>query len=206
MVFADVLSTVNAVSAVIAAIAALVTIYFARQTVAEARQARAESATAHAEEIARMRHAADATIAEEKSAMEAAAAQHKDEMVERQRALATELTLRRLEQFERVSELLRMIAHAAQDALMTDPALSGGKPRSRLPALLYHLRAAVRIFHLIDGSLELPKAGALARRGYVATWTANDYLTAALDALDEVNTLLQDDDTMDAVHRSLGAF
>ncbi len=184
----------SAVFAAVAALAALAAIYYARETVTQARKANREAAKANAEEaaahlkqLAAMKEATDATIA----ATEAAADQHKA-------TLAAELSLRRMEQIERISELLLTVADVARDETSNPPEkLSPGVAGSRLPVLHRHFGNAVRILELITGVSELPKTAALARAGY--TGVAWNSLDGAVAALLEIDGLLQKDDEMDAV-------
>jgi hypothetical protein len=181
--------------AAVAAIAAVLAIKYARDTVAVARDANKESAKANAEaveargkQVAAMNAATEATIASSAAAAE-----------RRKLALAAELSFRRMEHIERLSDLLRTIADVARAESRNSPEpLAPRHTGSALPVLHRHLGNSVRIMQLVTGGSELPKIAEFARAGYTPGNPLSS-LSGAVDGLLEIETLLLNDDEMDAV-------
>ncbi len=198
MTIASALPTVNAVAAVVAAIAALVTILYARRTVAEAKAA--------SEDLERIRAATDAALLEQRSAAQASAAEHSAEMAERKRAISAELGVQRLAQLQRISELLLLLADVAREEERNPPEpLGPGISGTRLPGILKHLRNSITVLEALGGP-RLLKAGPLAARGYGAGSQAIRFLGDAIDAFEEIDSLVRADETVrNAAPPSVGA-
>jgi hypothetical protein len=174
-----VLTTVSAFATVLAAVAAVIALRFARATVKESQQARADNQLAHMEE---MSEAARQTLA--------AAQQYQAEATERARAEAAALVDRRLEQLERISDLLLLIVDVARDETRAPPERLGpGITGTRLPAILMRLENAVSVLDSLGGP-QPAKAAELAERGYGAGSQPIQWVGDGIEALREVRSLV----------------
>jgi hypothetical protein len=194
MVVADALNAVGGVAAVIAAGAALVTVVYARATVAQARAARQESRAAHAEETQ-----------QQTALLEATRMAHEQEMVEREKALASELFLQRLAHLGRITDLLGEVADVARIEQVQPPPLIEGTPfrLTRTPGMLARLEAAIVIFESIGGP-PLAKAEQLSKEGRRANTPPMRIVGDAMGALDDITFLAKSNDQL-AQRRSISA-
>jgi hypothetical protein len=183
MVMADVLNAVGGVASVIAAGAALVTVVYARATVAQARAARHESREAHAEETR-----------QQTALLEAMRMAHEQEMVERERALASDLILQRLVQLGRVTDLLGELADIARTEQTSPPPLIEGTPfkLTRTTGVLVRLEAAIAVFEGLGGP-PLAKAERLSKEGRRANTPPMRIVGDAMAALDEIAFIAKDE-------------
>lgn len=198
LLLADFWSALGGMASVVAAISALVTIGYARATVREARRARKESRDAHEEEITELRSATKAAIAEQRAAAEASAAAHREEMHERDRALRADLTLQRIGQVERISQLLlSLVETAREESINPPPPLSPPMPlrATKVPAMLVRLGVAVSILDSLGGP-ELLVANKLARQGYGGGSNPMEVVGSGLDALREIDSLVRNHDQL----------
>jgi hypothetical protein len=174
-----VLTTVSALATVIAASAAVIALRFARATVKESQEARGANQLAHYEE---MEEASRRTLA--------AAQQYQAEVAERAQAEAAHLIDRRLEQLERISDLLLLIVDVARDETRNPPERLGpGITGTRLPAILMRLDNAVSVLESLGGP-KPAKATTLAERGFGAGSQPIQWVGDGIDALREVRSVV----------------
>lgn len=183
MPIADALTTVGGVASVVAAGAALVTIIYARATVVQARMARHEARQAQVEEAQ-----------QQAQLLEATRVAHDQEMAERDRALASELTLQRLAQLGRITDLLGESADIARSEQTDPPPLIEGTPfkLTRTTGVLVRLQAAIAVLEGLGGP-PLAKAEQLAREGRRANTPPMRIVGDAMAALDEITFIVKDD-------------
>jgi hypothetical protein len=186
-----------AVSSVVAALATLVTVRYARDTVADAREERREAAERHAAALAEQQRTAAATEAAEEETRHAAAEAR--DAYEQQRAeaamtLAMQRTLRRIDQIDRIAQLLGALANLARDEAVTPPPNVGMPPiaLTRIPTILAELRTAVAL-HAALGGTELSLSQERADNAYGAGTEAMSFLSRAQAALDHVSRLVATD-------------
>lgn len=185
-------------ASVVAAVAALATVIYARATVADARQGRREAAAQHEAVLAeQQRTAAAAEAAQEetrRAAMDARAA-YEDERTAAARTLAMQQTLRRIDQIDRITQLLGSLANIARDEAVTPPPTVGmqGFPLTRIPTVLAELRTAEAL-HTALGGANLPNVHELAVNGYALGREPMQFLGRAQAALDEIGWLVANDE------------
>jgi hypothetical protein len=136
---------VETASAVVAAVAAVGAVFYARDTVKLALKGGQDAREQHAEQIAELR-----------AANEASAAQHRIEMEARISAAETRFNDRRMEQLQRVSDLVAEYVDAGLSEARDTPrarASDGPDPikRSRLPALYSRLRTEIIALTMYGG-------------------------------------------------------
>lgn len=190
MVAADVLNAVGGIASVIAAGAALVTVIYARATVAQARAARREAKDAHAEETR-----------QQAQLLEATTMAHEQEMVEREKALASELFLQRLAHLGRITDLLGEVADVARIEQVQPPPLIEGTPfrLTRTTGMLARLEAAIVIFESLGGP-PLAKAEQLSKEGRRANTPPMQIVGDAMGALDDITFLAKSNDRLVQSH------
>jgi hypothetical protein len=137
-------TVVSAVAAVIAAVAALATILYARLTVVEAQQSRHESQVEHEAEMVQQKQ----MLEEFAAARSQAQAQYEAQMAERARAFDAEVTLMRVEQFQRVIDALIDLGDTAREEVRYQPPMwDRHDVASRIPSVQVRLRAALVILN-----------------------------------------------------------
>jgi hypothetical protein len=190
MVIADALNTVGGVASVAAAGAALVTVLYARATVVQARAARREAKDAHAEETR-----------QQAQLLEATRMAHEQEMVEREKALASEMFLQRLVHLGRITDLLGEVADVARTEEVQPPPTIEGTPirLTRTTGMLARLEAAITIFESLGGQ-PLAAAEKLAKEGRMANTPPLRILGDAMSALDEIAFLARENDSLTQPH------
>jgi hypothetical protein len=170
-----IITLVSAGATVVAATATVWAVIYARRTVAEAQEGRAEASAAH-----------EAQMSEMGRAIAAAAEQHRTEMADRNQVAKTEAVGRRVEQLERMSELLLQIVDVARNEHCHPPEpLSEAVGGSQLAAMLKRLQNAVAAFVELGGSYP-ERTGELARRGFGRGDQAIRLVGEGVDALSEI--------------------
>lgn len=190
MMVADVLNGVGGIASVIAAGAALVTVLYARATVVQARAARLEAKEAHAEETR-----------QQAQLLEATRMAHEQEMVEREKALASEMFLRRLVQLGRITDLLGEVADVARIEHISEPPLIDGTPfkLTRTTGILTRLEAAIVILESLGGP-SLAKAEQLSKEGRRVNTPPMKIVGDAMTALDEITSLARSNNSLASPH------
>lgn len=181
---ADALNTLGGVASVVAAGAALVTVLYARATVVQARTARQEAKDAHAEEAR-----------QQTELLEATSMAHEQEMIEREKALASEMFLQRLVHLGRITDLLGDVADVARIEQVQPPPLIEGTPfkLTRTTGMLARLEAAIVIFESLGGP-PLAQAEQLSKEGRRADTPPMRIVGDAMGALDEITFLAKEND------------
>jgi hypothetical protein len=121
---------VSTIAAVAAAVAALVTVIYARRTVIDGRKAHKDLMNEQANARDQFAAAHQEQIAEQTRAREQAAAAHQEEMADRQRALTADISLQRLVQAGRLTDVLIAVARAAPQETLEPPGPAAGSLRS----------------------------------------------------------------------------
>jgi hypothetical protein len=190
MVVADVLNAVGGMASVVAAGAALVTVIYARATVIQARAGRREAKDAHAEETR-----------QQAQLLEATRMAHEQEMVEREKALASEMFLQRLVHLGRITDLLGDVADVARaEEINPPPTTEGTMIRlTRTTGMLARLEAAITIFESLGGPA-LATAEKQSRKGRMANTPPMRILGDAMSALDEIAFLARENDSLTQPH------
>ncbi len=190
MVVADALNTVGGVASVVAAGAALVTVLYARATVIQARAGRLEAKDAHAEETR-----------QQAQLLEATRMAHEQEMVEREKALTSEMFQQRLVHLGRITDLLGEVADVARTEEVHPPPTIEGTPirLTRTTGMLARLEAAITIFESLGGP-PLARAEKLSREGRRANTPPTLILGEAMSALDEIAFLARENDSLTQPH------
>lgn len=188
-------SGLAAVSSVVAAVAALTTIFYARATVFDARSARRESQAQQEDLLGEQRRTVAATeIAQQEAhqAAEDARRAYERERLEATRLLAAQERLRRIDQLERISQLLGVLANTARDELLAPPPTLpfSPLPLTRLPTVLAELRAAVAL-HSALGGVEIEALRDLAVNPYSAGHEPAVFLGRAQACLEQVALLVE---------------
>ena len=168
---------VETASAVVAAVAAVGAVYYARDTVKLALQGGRDAREQHAEQIAELR-----------AANEASAAQHRIEMEARISAAEVRFNDRRMEQLQRVSDLVAEFIDAGLvEARDGPPIMAPDDPDpikpSRLPALYSRLRTevvALTMYGGIDLREQLTQPTFDIRAAAVRAWKGGNTLLALI--------------------------
>jgi hypothetical protein len=165
------------IAAVIAALAALATVIYARRTVVDGRDAHRELMSA------------------QKEAREGFATAHGEEMAERQRALAAEISLQRLVLADRVAAALIDMARTAHSETLAPPLVINGRRGTFIPSLQAQLRAELAVFYALGGPT-LSDADDLAQKAYSATTLPIEMLKLAQNSLGELQRLAGKDEQL----------
>jgi hypothetical protein len=181
---ADVLSAVGGVASVVAAGAALVTVVYARATVIQARVGRREAKDAHAEETR-----------QQAQLLEATRTAHEQEIVEREKALASEMFLQRLVHLGRITDLLGDVADVARAEEIDPPPTTAGTMMARL-------EDAITIFESLGGP-PLAAAEKLSREDRMPNTPPMRILGDAMSALDEIAFLARENNSLTQPHSTL---
>jgi hypothetical protein len=166
-------AVVGAVATVLAVALALATLVYARETVLDAQRGQAEARTQHeaamgqqmqllegfeaarrdalAQHEAAMRHQSE-QLETFKAVRADAATQHGTQMAERARSLETEVEIRRVDQLQRVVDLLVQLHEVARsEALEAPPPWDSAAVESRIPLIQSQLRSALQILRRLGG-------------------------------------------------------
>lgn len=186
------------VASALAALAALAAVIYARATVAEAREGRRDAAAQHAAVLAEQQRTAAATEAaqeETRRAANEARRAYDEERAATARALAMQRTLRRIEQIDRIAQLLGSLANLARDEAANAPPTVGlpGFPLTRIPTVLGELRIAVAL-HSALGGAELANVAELAANGYAHGQDPMQFVGRAGASLNEIAWLVESDE------------
>jgi hypothetical protein len=177
------MTVLASICAAVAALAALLALRYARQTVRDGRTGQDAFQAAHQEAMAAQQRALAAFNAAQKA-----------EMVARNLALNNEVSLQRLAQAARITEILISIARTAyNEAISPTQPVPGSRRPSFIPTEQAHLRAALQLFVALGGpALDAPEK--LSQLPFSMTTPASDVRRLAEESLGEISRLAGHDD------------